>query len=160
MRGLACARPEPTNMPYANSQFMCFTSLPPRNNLNPGARSSADAKRIVADAEPITRIGQADVLRICLSACSLFFPAHGRCRRQSAARDDQERRSRLADWRGHATSFLRRSVAGLRQGRRRNHIALNRELETVCLPLWAQAGAIESFVDWTGSHAAARFRKP
>ena len=52
-------------MSYAISQFMCFTSLPTSNNLNHRARSSGDAKRVVANAEPITRVGQADVLRIC-----------------------------------------------------------------------------------------------
>lgn len=40
------------------------------------------------------------------------------------------------------------------------HIAVNADLGTVRFLRWPQAGVIESFVDGTGSHAAARFRKP
>ena len=43
-------------MSYAISQFMCFTSLPTSNNLNPRARSSANAQRVVVNAEPTARV--------------------------------------------------------------------------------------------------------
>ena len=78
-------------MPNANSQFMCFTSMPSPNSLNTGAKASTDDKAQICGrrANRVSRSSERalDVVRRLFSFWTTIIADHNKVPKTEKRRD-------------------------------------------------------------------------